>query len=428
MALGLFGTSVITCITAQNTQGVQKITPLDNDIITKQLNAVLIDIKPSAIKTGMLFSAEIIELIVEVLDEYDNTPLVVDPVMVATTGADLTHDSDQNKFISALKNSLIPKATVVTPNIHEAETLIGREIKSAEEIKKACEEIYLLGPKNVLIKGGHAKGFEIDKETEGEVVDVLFDGDFHTFKGPRFNKDVHGTGCTLSSLIAGYLAKGYEVNKGIELSKLMITAGIRDSLKVGSGVEAVNILPDIGELPTGIRGELITAVSVAADELEQILTPFFIPEVGINIGYAEPNASNFDNVCALSGRITRVGGHASYIGSPKFGASKHVARIILAAMSFHSSFRCAMNLKYRPEIVQACMDLGYSVGTFSRDSEPEDKSSMEWGTKTAIESVGTVPDIIYDTGGMGKEPMVRVLGTDPEDVLGKVKRIFKKFE
>ena len=424
----MFGTSVITCITAQNTQGVQKITLLDNDTITEQLNAVLTDIKPGAIKTGMLFSAEIIEIITDVLKKYDIVELVVDPVMVSTTGAGLTDVSDLERFVSAMKNSLIPIATVITPNIHEAEKLLGRRFRSTDDIKKAAEDLHLLGPKNVLIKGGHAKGFELEKETEDEVVDVLYNGEFHTFKGPRYNKDVHGTGCTLSSLLTGYLAKGYEVEKALLLSKRMITAGIRDSIKVGSGVEAVNILPSIGPIPSGIRGQMVTQVSSAADELLGILTPFFIPEVGINIGYAEPDANNFDKVCALSGRITRMGEHVSYIGSPKFGASKHVARIILAAMSFDNSIRCAMNMKYRPEIVTACTDVNFSVGTFSRENEPEDMSSMEWGTKAAIESIGSVPDIIFDRGGIGKEPMVRVLGTGPEEVLGKVKRIIEKFE
>jgi hydroxymethylpyrimidine/phosphomethylpyrimidine kinase len=166
-------------------------------------------------------------------------------------------------------------------------------------------------------------------------------------------------------------------------------------------------------------------LSYIISELVDVLEPYFIPEVGINIGYAKLHATTPSDVYALSGRIIRVGNQARCYGTVESGASKHIARIILTAMSKNEKFRSAMNIKYRPEIVEQCKKLGLTIGSFDRLNEPGDTSSMEWGTKTVIEELGYVPDVIFDKGGVGKEPMIRILGNDPEDVLNIIKRIIK---
>jgi hydroxymethylpyrimidine/phosphomethylpyrimidine kinase len=434
----VYGSSVITCITAQNTNGVQDIRPLNGDIIAAQLDSVLTDLKPQVIKTGMLFSSEIVRLVADKIKQYKKSmsssevqtkiQLVVDPVMVATSGDRLSKDkSEFNEFLNHMKNQLMPLATIITPNLHEAEWLLGKEIRTQEDIENSCKELLNLGSKYVLLKGGHVATDNLTSNTSSEsenmVTDYLYNGQFFTFKSKRLPKDVHGTGCLLASLIAGGLAKGYSVVDAVSSAKRMITRSIENSLAIGKGVQVANINPRLSY--ETVPDEIQISIAVAADELVEILTLHYIPEVGINIGFAAPHATSTADICALSGRIVRVGEGVGYLGSVKFGTSKHIARIILAAMKKDKEIRSAMNIKYRPEIIEKCEQLKFTIGNFNRESEPAEISSMEWGTTTVIENLGYVPDIIFDTGGIGKEPMIRILGETPTKVLNKLKRLIE---
>lgn len=433
--IGVYGASVITSVTAQNTQRVQLIEPLPNKIITSQLDAVLTDLKPKAIKTGMLYSKEIVTLVADSLKDYkkqiketknDSVKIIVDPVITATTGKALIDQKDEhNQFIESLKTSLFPIATIITPNKIEAEQILGRALQTKNDMMNACSELHKFGSQSVLLKGGHAteKG---DENFKNYAIDILYNGDFQTFKSPRIPKEVHGTGCTFASLITGFLVKGFDVPKAVALAKQLITGGIKNSLIVGDGIEVVNVIPKLGYRIGD--DDIITEVIQAADELTTILKPNFIPEVGINIGYAKESAQSSEDICALTGRLVRVGEKVDYLGYAEFGASKHIARIILAAMDNDYKIRSAMNIKNRPEIIQVCKKLDFLVGEFDRTNEPKGVSSMEWGTKTVIDKLGQVPDIIYDTGGHGKEPMIRILGEDPKNVLEKFKKIFENLQ
>jgi hydroxymethylpyrimidine/phosphomethylpyrimidine kinase len=144
------------------------------------------------------------------------------------------------------------------------------------------------------------------------------------------------------------------------------------------------------------------------------------------MGYAVLGALDLDEVAAFKGRIVRVGTEARKVGCARFGASKHVARIVLAASSHDPEKRCALNIKYSEDNVSACRKAKLSVASFDREHEPKGVSSMTWGVHAAIEDFGSVPDIIFDKGGIGKEPMIRVLGANPEDVTAKLKRIKQK--
>ncbi len=433
---GVHGASVITCVTAQNTKGVQMIEPLSKKVIYAQLESVLNDLKPIAIKTGMLYSAEIVDTITNRLKTYQELTttrgekqmfnLVVDPVMLATTGMELTNGPETlNKFIDTLKNSLFPLATIITPNIPEAEIILGWNIKTQDDMKRACEELRKFGSKYVLLKGGHLLKENENNNISTEAVDILYNGNFQTYKKSRHLKDVHGTGCTFAALITGYLAKGFNVSQAVKNAKELITKGIERSVTVGEGVEVVNISKIA--INGSEQSKIQSQITHVAEELTKILDPHLMPEVGVNIGFAFSDARIPQDVCALTGRLVRVGREVRYLGKAEFGASKHVARVILTAMKEDNSIRSAMNIKYRPEIIELCDKLKFSIGTFNRNQEPKDISSMEWGTKTAIKSLGYVPDVIYDIGGVGKEPMIRILGKNPQDVLGKVKKIIIEF-
>ncbi|UCH89365.1 MAG: phosphomethylpyrimidine kinase, partial [Thermoplasmata archaeon] len=157
--------------------------------------------------------------------------------------------------------------------------------------------------------------------------------------------------------------------------------------------------------------------------LESILVGELIPEVGINFGFALPAAKNTSEICALEARIIKTSGGVQSTGGLAFGASSHVARIILSAMQTDLRYRSALNIRYTKELIEAAESAGLTLGTFQRAEEPEGESTMEWGTRTAIEQLGFVPDLIYDEGGAGKEPMVRVLAQTPQEAVEKVSKL-----
>ncbi|GAA0176676.1 bifunctional hydroxymethylpyrimidine kinase/phosphomethylpyrimidine kinase [Clostridium sediminicola] len=219
-----YGMSVITALTAQNTTGVYGIEACSVDFVKNQMDCVFTDIFPDAVKIGMVSSIEIIEAIAEKLKEYKPKNIVIDPVMVATSGSKLLDEDAIHKLL----NKLIPLATVITPNLFEAEILCGFEIKSSDDMIKAAEKIAGNYDGHILIKGGHL---------ENNANDLLFsNGDIHWFEGERIeNSNTHGTGCTLSSAIASNLALGYSVEKSIGNSKEYITGALRANLDLGKG-------------------------------------------------------------------------------------------------------------------------------------------------------------------------------------------------
>ncbi len=224
--LDVFGMSALTAVTAQNTLGVHGVYPLTVEAVSRQIDSIGEDMGTDAVKTGMLFNAEIIEVVSEKIRIYQWEKVVVDPVMIAKGGASLL----QNEAITALKRYLLPLSMVVTPNIPEAEVLTGMIIKTLDDKKEAARKLVELGAKNVVIKGGH-------DEDQLEAVDVLYDGqEFIYFKSKRFlTKNTHGTGCTFSAAITAGLAQGQSVYEAVAKAKEFIQAAIEDDLQIGKG-------------------------------------------------------------------------------------------------------------------------------------------------------------------------------------------------
>ena len=223
-ALGVYGSSTLTAITAQNTVGVTMVHEIPIDIIVAQIDAVLSDIGADAVKTGMLASSAIVETVAEEMERHQVSRLVVDPVMVAKSGDRLLRED----AVEALRTRLIPLAAVVTPNIPEAEALTGLKIETDEDVRRAAEAIIQLGARAVVVKGGHR---------EGPATDLFYDGArFQEFSAPRIDTvNTHGTGCTFASAVAAGLAKGLEVVESVELAKDYVTEAIRRSFPVGQG-------------------------------------------------------------------------------------------------------------------------------------------------------------------------------------------------
>lgn len=409
-SLGVHGTCVVTCITSQNTMGVKDIFPLPPETIRSQMEAVLEDADVGAAKTGMLFSAEIVRTVCDAI-EGRGIPLVVDPVMVAGVG-DSLHSPD---MVEAMRSRLVPMATLITPNVPEAESLTRTRISTKEEVEEACLSLAKLGAEAVLLKGGH-----LDSTVAEDT--LLLDGELYTFSSPRVNEVGHGGGCTLSAYLAAFLAKGLDLLDAVARSKECIWKAFSSSYGVGKGVTLVDPLSPLRE--EGSRYEMLSDLRSAVDRLESMLPPRWVPEVGMNFVYALPSALTPTDVCAVEGRISPSRGRLVHAECLDFGSSQHVATIALTAMAHDRSMRSALNLRFSEENLGDLKESGLMVGSFSRADEPlEGKRTMEWGTEKAILEMGTIPDAIYDRGGVGKEPMIRILGKDPEDVLIKLRRI-----
>jgi hydroxymethylpyrimidine/phosphomethylpyrimidine kinase len=236
-ARGVFGMSALTAITAQNTVGVQGVYELPPEFVALQIDSVVSDIGADAVKTGMIANSAIIAVVANKILEYSLPHVVVDPVMVAK-GGDLLLKPEAKRTLS---EQLIPLAEVVTPNAHEAEALSGQSIESLADMQRAAEAIHRLGPRNVVVKGGHVMAFP------GESVDVLFDGvHFTLLRAERIESpNTHGTGCTFASALAAELAKGSSVQEAAEAAKLYVTKAIRGAAdwRLGKGHGPLNHFP-----------------------------------------------------------------------------------------------------------------------------------------------------------------------------------------
>jgi hydroxymethylpyrimidine kinase/phosphomethylpyrimidine kinase len=414
--LGGFGMSVLTALTAQNTVGVQAIHEIPLSFVEKQIDSVLSDIGADAIKTGMLANEEIVRVVSKKIKQYKVEKVVVDPVTVSKSGAYLLRKDAQD----ALIKRLIPLAMVVTPNIMEASVLTGFKINSVEEMKRAARRIYELGAKNVVVKGGHLKGMAID---------LLYDGKkYIEMEGRRIeSKNTHGTGCTFASAIATLLARGDTVPEAVRKAKTFITMAIQSSFSLGKGTGPTNpfayVLREMG------RYRVIQELKKAVDILKEEKIGYLIPEVSSNLGYALPYAEGVEDVAALPGRIVRFKDSIATSSDPEFGASKHIASIILTVMRFDSEYCSAMNIRYSKENVALLKKGGFLIGNFDRRLEPKkvkekEGSSLEWGVGEVLRKMKRVPDFIYDEGDVGKEPMIRVLGRNPMEVVKKILKAY----
>ncbi len=223
-ALGVFGMSALTAITAQNTRAVTAVFELPPDIVAAQIDAVVEDIGVDAAKTGMIANSALIRVVADKVRQHRLEPLVVDPVMVAKSGDRLLRE----EAVEALRAELVPLATVVTPNLPEAEVLVGRSLGSLDDMRAAAREIVGLGARSVVVKGGHLAG---------DATDVFYDGRrFVELSAPRVQtSSTHGTGCTFASAVAALLARGNDLEAAVRGAKSYLTAALERAYPIGGG-------------------------------------------------------------------------------------------------------------------------------------------------------------------------------------------------
>ncbi len=400
--VGVHATSVITAVTAQNTMGVDGIFPMPEEFIQAQLEAVLKDCDIKAVKTGMLYSAEIVETVADILEDHD-VPLIVDPVMISGTGCSLCDDD----FVKALKKKLLPICELVTPNRYEAEVLAGMKIQNEDDITLACELIGKQGS-SVLFKGGHLKG--------PKVVDYLYlSSEFNKLEYPRLQKAGHGSGCCLSAFITANMAKGLDIVNAVMKSRELIQESIATQYAIGQGDVVVNPM-------VKLKGEsdkfgILDSLDSAANKIVNLVPDEFVPKSGMNIAFALKDAAGPEEMAAIDKRMTVHNGILRKNGPAKFGAAEHLSYVLMEVMKHDPERRCIMSLAYRNDIMDVMEEVGMTAVSVEMT-----KDKITDATAKAIEKAGSVPDAIVDKAGR-KERLIRIIAKDPNDMLSKLENI-----
>lgn len=435
-ALGVYGTSVITAVTAQNASGVQAKHEVPVELVESQIQSIMSEASAKGItvdyaKTGMLYSSVMIETVAKQLKRH-KIPFVVDPVMKAGSGGILLADNALNTLVKLL----LPICVVVTPNVPEASFISGLEIRDKEDAKDAAVKIHELGASAVIIKGGH-----LAQETAaGKATDLIYDGEFEELSGeyikPEKGKIIHGAGCSFSAALTAALAKGENLRHAAASAKKFVHGAIAG----GEELSNMIVLNQARELRKNAdRYFVLENVKAAVRKLKSI--PDFkrlVPEVGTNIGMAIEGAESERDVAAVDGRIISAK-EGIYAEAVDFGVSSHVARMILAMMALtgDKNRRSAINIKYSVQIIDACKRAGFVISSFEREHEPTGVKTMDWGVREAIKNLSSegrqrrqqeVPDVIYDLGAVGKEPMTRIFGDTALEVASKVNKIMDALE
>jgi hydroxymethylpyrimidine/phosphomethylpyrimidine kinase len=386
--LGTYGLTVVTALTVQNSLGVQAVHPVAPEVVDAQLDAVLSDFPVDAVKVGMLANANIVRTVARRLLEHRPKYLVVDPVLAASSGAALLDPEG----VAVLKEEIFPITYLLTPNAPEAALLAGIEVNTAADLEEAARGIQKLGPEWVLAKGGHLPG---------EPVDVLTDGkNAYHLRGPRLPAPHgHGSGCALAAACAANLAQGLALPEAVQQARILVAQALRWGLPLGRGRGPVN--PYAPFARDAARYQVLESLRIASARLQQEDIGPLIPEVMSNLGYALPYAEGPQDVAAFPGRLVKSNQGLLIPAAPAFGASRHLAPLILTVLDAYPYLRSAMNIRYFSGVEEIAPLLSLKVAAALNPGEPP-------------------PDLIHDPGDWGKEPLLYILGPDPQTVVEKV--------
>ncbi|EMA19961.1 bifunctional hydroxymethylpyrimidine kinase/phosphomethylpyrimidine kinase [Haloarcula argentinensis] len=409
-ACGGFGTSAITSVTAQNTTGVQGQHLLPIEQIEAQIEAVTGDFDVAAVKTGMLATREVIDLVADHAADLPN--LVVDPVMVAASGDRLLAAEAEDAY-----ETLIAEATVVTPNADEAAVLTGRDVDDPAAAERAGRDLVEMGADSALVKGGHVPG--------DAVVDTLVTEDgVTTFRHDRVDTEAtHGSGCTLSSAIATQLAHGDDLPTAVGSSIDLLASAVRYNVDVGEGPGAVHHLVqtrnDAARDPTSEAVERAVSTLVDAD------VSALVPERGMTIAGATPYAETPDAVAAVEGRLTRTMDGVRPNRGVRFGASTTVARALLAAREHDPVVRFAVDCRLTDAIEDTLASLDGTIASYNPNERPDRVSAdaMTWGVGRAVETSKGTPVAVVGREGMGTGGRVTLLAESADDLVSRVETI-----
>lgn len=403
---GAYGLTVITAITGQNTSSFGMIEPVSKKILKNQLESILTDFKIDGIKIGMVFNSEIIKTLYQQLKKL-KIPIVVDPVIKATTGGALI----ESKAVKDFQKYIIPLATVITPNKFEAEILSKSKINSKNTVEKIARNIQNMGAKNVVITG---------IEKNNKIIDfVLEKSTKYQISGDKINGTNHGSGCNYSAAITFAIANKKSIHESVKFAKEFAYNSIKNAKKVGNGITIVD---------NQNRDKINSELSQSINEFVKIKNIYKnIPECQTNFVYSKQKPKSTKDILGLSGRIVKAGKEVIVAGNLTYGGSKHVATALLVVNKKFPEIQSAINLKYENSIIWKIKKSKFSVTSYDRINEPMNVknkgSSVEWGINNAIKNLKLPPDAIFHKGDFGKEPMIIIFGVSPKSILKKLSKI-----
>ena len=397
---GVYGFTVITAITSQNTKKISKILPISSKIIKSQLESVLSDFQIDSIKIGMMYDSSIIKA-VHVMIKNQKCPIVVDPIIESTTKAILLKKS----AIRDYRKMIIPLATIITPNKRESKILSG-----CSKVDDAARRLQELGARNVIITGY--------RESEREIEDFVMESDRnYILKGKRIKMINHGSGCNYSASITASLARKKSIHEAANIAKEYVYQSIKNSKDLGKGIK----------ITYKKNSEIQKQLSLSIIDFQNIKdVSKIIPECQTNFVFSKNKPKNIKNVLGISGRLVKSGNDVIQAGDLVFGGSQHVATALIEVSKKFPEIRSAINIKYEPKLITKAKKRKMSVLTYNRKKESKnsklkENSSISWGVSSCLKS--EMPDIIYHKGDLGKEPMIIVFGNTPTEVIKKIKQI-----
>ena len=397
---GVYGFTVITAITSQNTKKISKIVPISPKNIESQLESVLSDFQIDAIKIGMVYDTSIIKAVHKIIKN-QRCPIIVDPIIESTTKMILLKKSS----INAYRKMIIPLATVITPNKKESKIL--SECNKPEDASKRLQE---LGARNVIITGF--------KESKGEIMDfVMESNNNYVLKGKKIKIVNHGSGCNYSASIAASLARKKSIHDSASIAKEYVYESIKNSKNLGKGIKITyKKIPEIHKILSRSITDFQNIKNVSK----------FIPECQTNFVFSKNKPKSINSVLGISGRLVKAGNNVIQAGELVFGGSRHVATAVIEVSKKFPEVRSAINIKFEPGLIIKAKKRNMTVLSYDRKKESKssklkENSSISWGIASCLKS--KIPDIIYHQGDLGKEPMIIVFGKTPTEVVCKIKRI-----
>jgi len=395
----VYGFTVVTAITSQNTRKVTSVEPVSTKSLRAQLDSILSDFHIDAIKIGMVYNSQIIKVIHSKLRNI-RVPIVVDPIIKSTTGAILLKKSALRDY----KKMMVPLADVITPNKYEAKVLSG-----TSNTNKSAKKIQSMGAKCVIITGATSSNSQISDF-------VLEENKEYVISGKKIPIRNHGSGCNYSASIAVSLAKGNTVRYAVKAAKDYVYQSIKNSKNIGKGVHIThkNTSNEMREL------------SYSINHFKQIKNIYkVIPECQTNFVFAKRNPNSVMDVLGVSGRLVKSGKEVVTAGDIVYGGSQHVGTAVIQVNKKFPEIRSGLNIKYDPKIISKAKKSRYTILSYDRTKEPKkskqkENSSISWGISNSLNAKS--PDIIYHKGDIGKEPMILIFGNNPDDVIRKVSK------
>jgi len=419
--LGVYGFTAITAITVQNTKTISRIFPLPSYLIAEQINSIISDSKPNAIKVGMVYNRSIIFQLQKILKDITDIPIIIDPILISSTNTRLLMKEALNDFVK----KLLPISNIITPNIAEAEEITKIRIQKEQNLIEALKMIKEMGAKNVVIKSSQLKN---DK-----VIDILLDNENIIYKFSNPKKQIpenHGSGCNFSAALSAFTAKGYRVDQACKLANEFIQQIFEKSiLEIGKGLPVADA--GFTNYYDSMKYNVLIELSKAVRDFENIKNVgLLIPETQTNFVYALPEAENIGDVAGVKGRIVKIDTAAKASSCVEFGTSKHVATAVLTYMQIDNSIRSAVNLRFNEKII----DIGKSflkIVQYDRTKEPieikrKEGSSIRWGIQSCLLQEKNAR-MIFHQGDIGKEPMIILFADNPKKIIKYIKKIINEY-